>query len=127
MLFKCIFIGLLFCTSLHAKEYIFATYPSNNPAKIMHAFAPLMEYLSANTNNTFKLVVTKDYDELFSRIEEKSVDFAWVNTKSFVLLKEKKSLSTLPCDLFGTLQKWADYAVLSVLYRHSEKFTCKRT
>lgn len=89
MLFKCIFIGLLFCTSLHAKEYIFATYPSNNPAKIIRAFAPLMEYLSANTNDTFKLVVTKDYDELFSRIEEKSVDFAWVNTKSFVLLKEK--------------------------------------
>jgi phosphonate transport system substrate-binding protein len=89
MLFKCIFIGLLFCTSLHAKEYIFATYPSNNPEKIMHAFAPLMEYLSADTNDTFKIVVTKDYDELFSRIEEKSVDFAWVNTKSFVLLKEK--------------------------------------
>jgi len=89
MRFQWIFIALLFCTSLHAKEYIFATYPSNNPEKIMRAFTPLMEYLSANTNDTFKLVVTKDYDELFLRIEEKSVDFAWVNTKSFVLLKEK--------------------------------------
>ncbi|WP_060825601.1 phosphate/phosphite/phosphonate ABC transporter substrate-binding protein [Sulfurospirillum cavolei] len=89
MLFKCIFIGLLFFSSLQAKEYTFATYPSNNPEKIMRAFAPLMEYLSANTHDTFKIVVTKDYDELFSRIEEKSVDFAWVNTKSFVLLKEK--------------------------------------
>lgn len=89
MRFIWIFIALLFCSLLHAKEYVFATYPSNNPAKIMHAFAPLMEYLSANTNDTFKLVVTKDYDELFLRIEEKSVDFAWVNTKSFVQLKEK--------------------------------------
>lgn len=89
MLLRLIVFSFFLFTSLPAKEYIFATYPSNSPSKIIQALTPLMEYLSAQSGDTFKLVVTKDYDELTKRIEEKSVDFAWVNTKNFVLLKEK--------------------------------------
>lgn len=81
--------SFLLFTTLSAKEYIFATYPSNTPSKVIEALTPLMEYLSAQSGDTFKLVVTKDYEELTKRIEEKSVDFAWVNTKNFVLLKGK--------------------------------------
>lgn len=90
MLVKLFFLSLFLLNTVHAKEYIFAIYPSNNPAKIIQAVTPLMEYLSEQSGDTFKLVVTKDYDELTQRIEDKSVDFAWVNSKNFVLLKEKK-------------------------------------
>jgi len=89
MLVKLFFLSLLLLNVLHAKEYIFAMYPSNNPTKIVQALTPLMKYLSEQSGDTFKLVVTKDYDELTQRIEEKSVDFAWVNSKNFVLLKER--------------------------------------
>ncbi len=89
MLLRLVVFSFFIFASLHAKEYIFATYPSNTPSKIIQALTPLMEYLSAQSGDTFKLVVTKDYDELTKRIEEKSVDFAWVNTKNFVLLKER--------------------------------------
>ena len=89
MLLKLFVFSFVLFTTLSAKEYTFATYPSNTPAKITQALTPLMEYLSAQSGDTFKLVVTKDYEELTRRIEEKSVDFAWVNTKNFVLLKEK--------------------------------------
>lgn len=89
MLAKLFFFSLFLLNIAQAKEYIFAMYPSNNPAKIVQALTPLMEYLSQQSGDTFKLVVTKDYDELTQRIEEKSVDFAWVNSKNFVLLKEK--------------------------------------
>ena len=89
MLLKLTLFCLLLFTSIQAKEYIFATYPSNDPTKITQALTPLMEYLSAHSNDTFKLVVTKDYEELTERIEDKSVDFAWLNTKNYVLLKDK--------------------------------------
>ncbi|AHJ13431.1 phosphate/phosphite/phosphonate ABC transporter substrate-binding protein [Sulfurospirillum multivorans] len=89
MLLRFFLFSFLLFTTLSAKEYTFATYPSNTPAKIIQALTPLMEYLSAQSGDTFKLIVTKDYEELTRRIEEKSVDFAWVNTKNFVLLKEK--------------------------------------
>lgn len=82
------FFFFYFCITSCERVY-FATYPSNTPSKIVQALTPLMEYLSAQSGDTFKLVVTKDYDELTKRIEEKSVDFAWVNTKNFVLLKER--------------------------------------
>ena len=88
MLLKLAFFSLFLLTSILAKEYSFATYPSNNPSKIIQAFTPLMEYLNAQSGDSFKLIVTKDYEELTKRIEEKSVDFAWVNSKNFVLLKE---------------------------------------
>ncbi|AFL68866.1 phosphate/phosphite/phosphonate ABC transporter substrate-binding protein [Sulfurospirillum barnesii] len=84
---------LLFCllcaSMLLAKEYTFAIFPSNTPAKITQALTPLMHYLSEQSGDTFQLVITKDYEELAQRIREKSVDFAWVNTKNFVLLKEE--------------------------------------
>jgi phosphonate transport system substrate-binding protein len=89
MLLKLALFCLFLFTTLSAKEYTFATYPSNTPSKIIQALTPLMEYLSAQSGDTFKLIVTKDYDELTKRIEERSVDFAWVNTKNFVLLKER--------------------------------------
>lgn len=89
MILKLFICSFLLFTTLSAKEYIFATYPSNTPSKVIEALTPLMEYLSAQSGDTFKLVVTKDYEELTKRIEEKSVDFAWVNTKNFVLLKDK--------------------------------------
>ena len=89
MLLKLFVFSFVLLSTLSAKEYTFATYPSNTPSKIIQALTPLMEYLSAQSGDTFKLVVTKDYEELTRRIEEKSVDFAWVNTKNFVLLKEK--------------------------------------
>ena len=89
MFLKLTFICLLMLTSLEAKDYVFAMYPSNNPAKIIQALTPLMNYLDEKSGDTFRLVVTKDYEELSQRIKEKSVDFAWINTKNYVQLKEQ--------------------------------------
>jgi len=89
MLLKLCLICTFMLTSLGAKEYIFAMYPSNNPAKIVQALTPLLNYLHEKSGDTFKLVVTKDYEELIQRIQEKSVDFAWINTKNYVHIKEQ--------------------------------------
>ncbi|MBE0496609.1 MAG: phosphate/phosphite/phosphonate ABC transporter substrate-binding protein [Campylobacterales bacterium] len=87
---------LLFFGTLVAKEYTFAVYPSNSPAKVVQALTPLMEYLHHQTGETFRLVITKDYEEIATRIRENSVDFAWLNTKNYVLLQDQiPSLSYL--------------------------------
>jgi phosphonate transport system substrate-binding protein len=80
---------MLFFASLSAREYVFAMYPSNNPEKIIRALTPLMEYLHEKSGETFRIAITKDYDELKRRIEDGSVDFAWINTKNYVILQEK--------------------------------------
>jgi phosphonate transport system substrate-binding protein len=80
---------LLFLGSLMAKEYTFAIYPSNSPAKVVQALTPLMEYLQDQTGETFHLIITKDYEEIATRIRENSVDFAWLNTKNYVLLQDQ--------------------------------------
>lgn len=89
MLLKLSLLCFFIWTSLGAHEYVFAMYPSNNPSKIIQALTPLMNYLHERSGDTFKLIVTKDYDELTQRIKEKSVDFAWINTKNYVLIKEQ--------------------------------------
>ena len=89
MLWK--WIGL-FCSlvlALNAREYVFAMYPSNDPSKIVQALSPLMEYLHEKTGDTFRIAVTKDYEELAQRIQENSVDFAWINTRNYVKIKEQ--------------------------------------
>ncbi len=80
---------LLFLGSLVAREYTFAVYPSNTPTKVAQALTPLMEYLHHQTGATFRLVITKDYEEIATRIRENSVDFAWLNTKNYVTLQEQ--------------------------------------
>lgn len=90
MVFKWALCFLGMClSSVCAKEYVFAMYPSNNPSKIVQALTPLMNYLHEKSGDTFRIVITKDYEELATRIQEKSVDFAWINTKSFITIKEK--------------------------------------
>gem|GEM_PF-4868815 len=43
MVLKLFSFCLLLLLPLYAKEYTFATYPSNTPSKIIQALTPLME------------------------------------------------------------------------------------
>lgn len=77
-------IASLVALSMGAQEYTFATYPFTDAAKIYSAFAPLTEYLSENSPYDFRLVVTRDYDELSQRIVDGTVDFAWIGSSNYV-------------------------------------------
>jgi len=45
------------------------------------------DYLQAETGDTVEAVVTRDYNELMRRIEDRSIDIAWLNTLNYVRLK----------------------------------------
>jgi phosphonate transport system substrate-binding protein len=70
-----------------AADITFATYPSNNPDKMVKAFTPLAEYLSEKSGDNVKLVVTKDYAELIERLTNKTVDFALIGTSGYISTK----------------------------------------
>jgi phosphonate transport system substrate-binding protein len=96
MMLRYVSFFFLLLSTLLAREYTFAIYPSNAPAKVSQALSPLMEYLQEQTGETFHLVITKDYEEIATRIRENSIDFAWLNTKNYVLLQDQiPSLSYL--------------------------------
>ena len=79
----------LFSFSAYAGEIVFGTYPSNSPENIYKSFSALTEYLSKETGDNVRLVVTKDYAELAERIMNGSVDVAWMGSVNYVKAKKK--------------------------------------
>lgn len=75
-------------TILNAQHFTFGLYPSNNPDKISHAFLPFTQYLSQKTGNSYELVITRDYNELAQRLENKTLDFAWLGSKNYIDIRQ---------------------------------------
>jgi phosphonate transport system substrate-binding protein len=62
-------------------------FPSNDPAKLQAVMDVLAEYLAENTGDTVEVLVTRDYEELVTRLFDHTVDLAWINTLNYVLVK----------------------------------------
>lgn len=63
---------------------VFGVYPSNDIGKVSQAFAPLEAYLQERLKRPVRLVVSKDYDELVSRLGDGSVDLAWLGPSAYL-------------------------------------------
>jgi phosphonate transport system substrate-binding protein len=49
----------------------------------------LTEYLSTKTGDSITPVITRDYDEMTQRLEDRSVDIAWLNPVNYLKLKNR--------------------------------------
>lgn len=101
-------------TSAGAEKYSFATYPSNTPDALFHAFTPITEYLSRKTGHTFTLTITRDYRELSERLANDTVDFAWIGSTNYI--KAKRILPDLRY-LATYQERSADGSTITPFYR----------
>lgn len=79
---------LFLTTLLNAQHFTFGLYPSNTPEKILNAFLPFTHYLTQTTGDTYELIITRDYRELAQRLENKTIDFAWLGSKNYIDIKQ---------------------------------------
>ncbi|SEG86227.1 phosphate/phosphite/phosphonate ABC transporter substrate-binding protein [Marinobacterium lutimaris] len=61
-----------------------ATYPFGDAASIHQAFSPLAQYLETRLGVRVNLIVTRDYAELARRLDEGTVDLAWIGSANYV-------------------------------------------
>ena len=85
-----------------AAAFTLAIYPFGDEKNIHSAFSTLTDYLSKETGDDFRLVVTRDYNELSKRIIEGTVDFAWIGSANYV--KTRKTTSNIV--YMATYQEW---------------------
>lgn len=79
---------LFLTTLLNAQHFSFGLYPSNTPEKLLNAFLPFTHYLTQTTGDTYELIITRDYRELAQRLENKTIDFAWLGSKNYIDIKQ---------------------------------------
>lgn len=67
----------------------FAIYPMTDPQRLMEPMRILSEYLGGHTGEAITPVITRDYNEMVLRLEDRSVDIAWLNPVNYLKLKER--------------------------------------
>lgn len=77
------FLGFSLC----ADPVKLGVFPSNDPVKLQQVMDIFAEYLSRQTGDEVSAVITQDYNELAKRLEEGSIDIAWINTLNYVKIK----------------------------------------
>lgn len=80
---------LLMAATATAAELKFAIYPMNSPQKLLPPMRILADYLSQQTGDVITPVITRDYNEMVLRLEDRSVDIAWLNPLTYLKLKER--------------------------------------
>ncbi|MBS98942.1 MAG: phosphate/phosphite/phosphonate ABC transporter substrate-binding protein [Oceanospirillaceae bacterium] len=63
---------------------ILATYPFGDAKRIHSAFTPLAMYLEQRLETPIRLVVTRDYGELADRLNNGTIDLAWIGSANYV-------------------------------------------
>lgn len=84
---KTLLIVLILSTSVllaGAESFTLATYPFGDGDNIYAAFSTLTDFLSEETGDSFRLIITRDYEELSDRIKDGTVDFAWIGSANYV-------------------------------------------
>ncbi|HOO62439.1 MAG TPA: phosphate/phosphite/phosphonate ABC transporter substrate-binding protein [Synergistaceae bacterium] len=82
------------CTPLPGSAkgaYTFATYPTNDPARVYAAFRVLGEFVAEETGWDVRVVVTRNYEEMQRRLLDGSVDFAIVSPSAYVRFSSRFS------------------------------------
>lgn len=86
----CLVLALLLSAGTAAAvELKFAVYPMNDPQRLLPPMTILAEYLSERTGDAVTPVITRDYNEMVLRLEDRSVDIAWLNPINYLKLKER--------------------------------------
>ncbi len=80
---------LLMAATATAAELKFAIYPMNDPQKLLPPMRILADYLSEQTGDVITPVITRDYNEMILRLEDRSVDIAWLNPLNYLKLKQR--------------------------------------
>ncbi len=112
---------LLAVHSAHARDIALGTFPSNASEKVGKALAPLAEYLSEQTGDNVRLIISSDYDELLRRLEDGSVDLAWIGATGYVRAREMQpNLRYL-----ATYQEWEKTGKTAIPYYRSYIVTRK--
>jgi len=67
-----------------AETYVFGVYPVTDPVKMFAAFRPLGDFISARTGHPVRVVVTRNYEEMTTRLAEGSIHFAFYTSAGYV-------------------------------------------
>ncbi len=90
----CFFGVLSFCAispGIANTAYTFATYPTNDPARVYAAFRVLGEFVAGETGWDVRVVVTRNYEEMQRRLLDGSVDFAIVSPSAYIRFASRVS------------------------------------
>lgn len=94
-------ILLLFCLSLFANEkLVLGVNPYKSTAELQEIHAELIEYLEKALDREIVFVVSKDYNQLLTLIEQGSVDIASISPKLFAISRQKE----IQTEYLATLQ-----------------------
>lgn len=80
---------LLAATATADSHLRFAIYPMTDPQRLMPPMRILSDYLGEHTGETITPVITRDYNEMVLRLEDRSVDIAWLNPVNYLKLKQR--------------------------------------
>ena len=118
---------LLFCFSLFANEkLVLGVNPYKSTTELQKIYAELVEYLEKALDREIVFVVSKDYNQLLTLIEQGSVDIASISPKLFATSRQKE----IPTEYLATLQVTDDqnnarsaYHGLIVTHKESSIYT----
>lgn len=124
---KIISMMLLFCFSLFASEkLVLGVNPYKSTAELQEIHAELIEYLEKALDREIVFVVSKDYNQLLTLIEQGSVDIASISPKLFATSRKNQ----IPTEYLATLQVTDDqqnarsaYYGLIVTHKESPIYT----
>ena len=98
---KLLGIVLLCCTCLCAKDQlVLGVNPYKTTPELQAIHAELIAYLEKALDKEIVLVVSKDYNQLITLIEQGNVDIASISPKLFAMLRQKE----IKADYLGTIQ-----------------------
>jgi phosphonate transport system substrate-binding protein len=98
-----------------------AVYPMTDPQKLLPPMRVLAEYLNERTGETITPIITRDYNEMILRLEDRTVDIAWLNPVTYLKLKER-----LPnLQYIATYMEFNQDAGKVIPYYHSYVITLK--
>jgi phosphonate transport system substrate-binding protein len=72
-----------------AAQLRLAVYPMTDPQKLLLPMRVLADYLGEQTGEAIVPIITRDYNEMVQRLEDHSVDIAWLNPVNYLRLKER--------------------------------------
>lgn len=80
--------ALITPASASAAELRFGAFPSSDPDKLLAVMQELGGYLTEKLGEPVNVVITRDYAETAARLEEGSLDLAWLGALNYVQVVE---------------------------------------
>ncbi len=118
-----IILLLLGMVSMVAAQSRLAVYPMTDPQKLLPPIRVLAGYLGERSGEIITPIITRDYNEMVLRLEDRTVDIAWLNPVNYLKLKER-----LPdLQYIATYMEFNQDAGEIIPYYHSYIITLKES